>query len=136
VGFAVFLAFFRVALATATGLRNTGGDTIRLCHSLRASEWQIFTMARFPFALPYVFSGLKIGMAMSMIGIIVGEFISAQQGLGYVIMFASSTGESSPLYVALILLALLGVGLYGCVVLAELAAERWYGAPFAAAGFA
>jgi NitT/TauT family transport system permease protein len=124
-----------VALATATGLENTREDAVRLCRSLTATPWQIFTRLRFPFALPHIFTGLKIGMTMSMIGIIVGEFISAQQGLGYVIMFASSAGESAPLYAALLLLAILGIGLYACVVLAEMAAQRWYGAPFVSEGF-
>lgn len=136
VAFAVFMSFFPVALATATGLENTRAETIRLCRSLTATPWQTFMWVRLPFAIPYVFTGLKVGMTMSMIGVIVGEFISAQQGLGYVIMFASSTGESAPLYAALILLAALGVSLYGCVVLAEIAAQRWYGTPFVSEGFA
>lgn len=136
VGFAMFMAFFPIALATATGLENTRHDAVQLCRSLTASRWQIFSRVRLPFALPHVFSGLKIGMAMSMIGVIIGEFITAQQGLGYVILFASSTGASAPLYAALFLLALLGVGLYTCVLLAERAAERWYGAPFVSEGFA
>lgn len=136
VAFAVFMSFFPVALATATGLENTRGDTLRLCRSLTATPWQIFTRVRFPLALPHIFTGLKIGMTVSMIGIIVGEFISAQQGLGYVIMFASSAGESAPLYAALLLLAILGIGLYACVVLAEMVAQRWYGAPFVSEGFA
>ena len=136
VAFAVFMSFFPIALATATGLENTRAETIRLCRSLTATRWQTFTRVRFPFALPYIFAGLKIGMAMSMIGIIVGEFISAQEGLGYVIMFASSAGDSTPLYAALFLLAALGIGLYACVLLAEAAAQRWYGAPFVSEGFA
>lgn len=72
---------------------------------------------------------------MSMIDVIIGEFITAQ-GLGYVILLASSAGASAPLYAALFLLALLGVGLYSCVLLMERMAERWYGAPFVSEGFA
>jgi NitT/TauT family transport system permease protein len=71
-----------------------------------------------------------------MIGIIVGEFITGQEGLGYVIMFASSTGDSAPLYAALFLLATLGLSLYSCVLLLEKAVQRWYGAPFVSEGFA
>ena len=136
VTFAVFMSFFPIALATATGLENTRPDAIRLCQSLTASRWQVFTRVRLPFALPHIFAGLKIGMTMSMIGVIIGEFITAQQGLGYVILFASSAGASAPLYAALFLLALLGVGLYTCVLLAERLAQRWYGAPFTSEGFA
>ena len=93
IAFAVFMSFFPIAIATATGLENTRLDSVRLCRSLTASQWQIFTLVRFPFALPHIFAGLKVGMTLSMIGVIVGEFISAQQGLGYVIMFASSAGR-------------------------------------------
>ena len=69
-------------LATATGLENTRQDAVQLCRSLTASRWQIFSQVRLPFELPHIFSGLKIGMTMSMIGVIIGEFITAQQGLG------------------------------------------------------
>jgi NitT/TauT family transport system permease protein len=136
VAFAVFMSFFPIAIATATGLENTRTDAIRLCQSLTASSWQIFTQVRLPFAMPHLFTGLKVGMTMSMIGVIIGEFINAQDGLGYIIMFASSAGESAALYAALFLLAALGIGLYGCIVLIEMAAQRWYGAPFVSQGFA
>jgi NitT/TauT family transport system permease protein len=136
VAFAVFMSFFPIALATATGLENTRADAVRLCRSLTASPWQTFAKVRVPFALGHIFAGLKIGMTMSMIGIIIGEFITAQQGLGYVIMFASSAGESAPLYAALFLLACLGLGLYACVLIAELLVQRWYGAPLVSEGFA
>lgn len=136
VAFAVFMSFFPIALATATGLENTRHEAVRLCQSLTASQWQIFTRVRLPFALPYIFSGLKVGMTMSMIGAVIGEFITAQQGLGYVILFASSAGASAPLYAALFILALLGISLYACVLLAERVAQLWYGAPFVSEGFA
>jgi len=134
--FGVFMAFFPIALATATGLRNTKLEAIKLCRSLTASDWQTFTRVRIPFAAPHIFAGLKVGMTMAMIGIVVGEFITGQEGLGYVIMFASSTGESAPVYAALFLLAALGLSLYSSVLLAELAVQRWYGAPFVSEGFA
>jgi NitT/TauT family transport system permease protein len=134
--FAIFMAFFPIAVSTATGLQNTKAEAIKLCRSLTASEWQTFMKVRIPFAAPYIFAGLKVGMTMSMIGIIVGEFITGQEGLGYVIMFASSTGESAPLYAALFLLATLGLSLYSCVLLVEKLVQRWYGAPFVSEGFA
>jgi NitT/TauT family transport system permease protein len=53
-----------------------------LCRSLTASEWQMFRLARFPYAMPFVFGGMKVGVTMAMIGVIVGEFITGQAGLG------------------------------------------------------
>ena len=133
--FAVFMSFFPIAISTATGLVSTSSDALRLCRSLTATQWQTFAAVRFPFAIPSIFAGLKVGITMAMIGIIVGEFVTAQEGLGYVIMFASSAGEAALLYTALVLLCVVGLSLYGCVALAERIAQRWYGAPFAAGEF-
>lgn len=133
--FALFLSFFPVTISTATGLVGTSPDALRLCAALNASKWQSFIAIRLPFAIPSIFAGLKVGMTMAMIGVIVGEFVTAQQGLGYIIMFASSAAETALVFAALALLAVLGLALYGCVVLAEAAAQRWYGAPFASEGF-
>jgi NitT/TauT family transport system permease protein len=133
--FALFLSFFPVTISTATGLVGTNRDALRLCASLNASKWQSFIAIRLPFAIPSIFAGLKVGMTMAMIGVIVGEFVTAQRGLGYIIMFASSAAETALVFAALTLLAAVGLALYGCVVLAEAMAQRWYGAPFASEGF-
>jgi NitT/TauT family transport system permease protein len=133
--FAIFLAFFPIAISTASGLVSTNPDAIRLCRSLTATTWQTFIGVRFPFAIPYIFAGLKVGVTMAMIGVIVGEFVTAQAGLGYIIMFASSAGETALGFVAIGLLCVVGLALYGAVGLAELLMKRWYGAPIAAAGF-
>jgi len=64
----------------------------------------MFRLARFPYAMPFVFGGMKVGVTMAMIGVIVGEFITAQAGLGYIIMFASSAGETATVLAAIVLL--------------------------------
>jgi NitT/TauT family transport system permease protein len=133
--FAVFMAFFPIAISTATGLVRVKQDSIRLCRSLTASNWQTFLHVRFPFAIPSIFSGLKVGMTMALIGIIVGEFVTAQEGLGYVVLFASSAGAANVLYAALVLICAVGLVLYATVVMAETMARRWYGAPFAGGDF-
>lgn len=81
----------------------------------------LFVEARF------VFGGMKVGVTMAMIGVIVGEFITAQAGLGYIIMFASSAGETATVLAAIVLLCGIGLALYGIVALGELALLRWYG---------
>jgi NitT/TauT family transport system permease protein len=86
VAVAVFIAFFPIVVSTATGLVSAKPEVLRLCESLTASGWQAFCMVRFPYALPYVFAGMKVGVTMAMIGVVVGEFITAQHGLGYIIM--------------------------------------------------
>jgi NitT/TauT family transport system permease protein len=124
---AIFIAFFPVVVSTATGLVSAKPEVLLLCRSLTASEWQTFRLARFPYAMPFVFAGMKVGVTMAMIGVIVGEFITAQAGLGYIIMFASSAGETATVLAAIVLLCGIGLALYGIVALGELVMQRWYG---------
>jgi NitT/TauT family transport system permease protein len=124
---AIFIAFFPVVVSTATGLVSAKPEVLQLCRSLTASEWQIFRLARFPYAMPFVFAGMKVGVTMAMIGVIVGEFITAQAGLGYIIMFASSAGETATVLAAIVLLCVIGLALFGLVALGEMAVRRWYG---------
>jgi NitT/TauT family transport system permease protein len=70
--------------------------------------------------MPFIFAGMKVGVTMAMIGVIVGEFITAQIGLGYIIMFASSAGETATVLAAIVLLCVAGLVLYGIVAFAEL----------------
>jgi NitT/TauT family transport system permease protein len=126
--FAVFISFFPVVVATLTGLLSVDRDLLRLCRAVGASQRQTYLQVRFPAAVPHIFSGLKIAVTFSMIGVIVGEFITAQSGLGYMIMFAASQAEMELILAAIVLLCVIGLALYGLVVLAERAALRRYGA--------
>ena len=124
--FALFISFFPVVISTAAGLINTDRYMIRLARSLTASDWQIFVNIRFPGALPHIFSGLKIAVTLSIIGVIVGEFITSQAGLGYLIVFATSRAETAAIMAAIIVLCVIGLVLYGAVALAERLMLRWY----------
>jgi len=132
----LFIAFFPIVVSTATGLVSANPEVLQLCRSLTASEWQMFRLARFPYAMPYIFAGMKVGVTMAMIGVIVGEFITAQAGLGYIIMFASSAGETATVLAAVALLCAIGLVLFGLVALAELAMQHWYGGEMPTGGIA
>jgi NitT/TauT family transport system permease protein len=124
--FAVFIAFFPVVIATMAGLRCTPPEMMRLCRGLTATRWQIFSSVCLPYAVPVLFSGMKIAVTFAIIGVIIGEFISAQKGLGYIIIFASSEADTALILAAIVMLCAIGLGLYGLVVLAErLALRRW-----------
>jgi NitT/TauT family transport system permease protein len=127
VAFAAFVSFFPIVISAALGFASTEATTLRLCRSLTASEWQSFVMVRFPFALPAIFSGMKIAMTMAIIGVIIGEFISAKAGLGFYILYASSRMETGIIFAALFVLCVIGVGLFGAVALAEMLVRRVYG---------
>jgi NitT/TauT family transport system permease protein len=130
--FAFFLSFFPIAIASTAGLVSTDPSLLRLCRALRASWWQTLLQLRLPYAVPFVFSGLKIGSTMAVIGVIVGEFITGNQGLGYIIMFAASNMESALMVGAMLLLCVLGTAIYAAVVVLEMLAGRRYGRPQAA----
>jgi NitT/TauT family transport system permease protein len=126
VTFSVFICFFPILIATAAGLRAVETNMLRLCRSLRMSEWQILIRIRFPTSPPYIFSGMKVAVTLAIIGVIVGEFIASQQGLGYLILFASSRQQTDLSLACIVVLCVVGLVLYGLVVLAEKAVMAFY----------
>ncbi len=79
---ALFVAFFPMVISTVSGLNAADPAILRLCDSLTATRWQVFFKVRLPYSLPFMFKGMKISMTLAIIGVIVGEFITSQQGLG------------------------------------------------------
>jgi NitT/TauT family transport system permease protein len=128
IAFSVFIAFFPVVIATTAGFLSVDKGLLRLCRSLTATEWQVFTSVRFPAALPHIFSGMKIAITLAIIGVIIGEFITAQAGLGYLIIFATARADTEVSMAAIVVLCICGLLLYGLVALAESVANRFYSA--------
>ncbi|MEH2473360.1 NitT/TauT family transport system permease protein [Nitrobacteraceae bacterium AZCC 2161] len=126
--FGVFISFFPVVVATLTGLMSVDRDLLRLCKAVGADESRIYAKVRFPAAVPHLFSGLKIAITFAMIGVIVGEFITAQAGLGYMILFAASQAEMTLIFASIVVLCVIGLILYGLIVVAESLALKKYGA--------
>jgi ABC-type nitrate/sulfonate/bicarbonate transport system permease component len=124
--FSVFIGFFPVLVSTISGLQATDRTYERMGHSLMASRLQIFLRIKFPFALPFIFSGLRIGVTFGIIGVILGEFMAAERGLGYVIMFAASNFETALLLAAILLLLFVGIALFAIVLAIEWLAMSVY----------
>ncbi len=127
VTFSIFISFFPILIATAAGLQSLPLDMLRLCRSVGASDWQILLFVRFPMALPFVFSGMKIASTLAIIGIIVGEFIASRAGLGYLILFASSRQQMDLSLACIAVLCVIGLLLYGLTALAERLFAIWHG---------
>lgn len=123
---AFLVSFFPVVINTATGLNAVEEELLDLVRYLHASKWQIFAKIRFPNALPYLFSGLKVCSTMCVVGAIVGEFIASDRGLGYIIINSQYTMDSPPIFSALIVVSVLGVALFGVVSFLEKASMPWY----------
>lgn len=113
------ICFLPILLTTARGLREVDPDLVDLVRCLRASRWQVFTKIQLPGSLPYVFSGMKVAVVLAVAGAIVGEFIASEEGLGYLMLQVQVTLDTAAMFMAVLLITLVGVVLYGLVLLLE-----------------
>jgi NitT/TauT family transport system permease protein len=111
------IGFFPVVINTAVGLRQVEADMLDLGRVFNAPKWKIFVKIRIPNALPYILSALKITATAAVVGAIVGEFVASQKGLGYVIVTTQSSMNTSVAFASLIWISIVGLLLYGAVVL-------------------
>lgn len=122
-----FISFFPIVIATTSGLVETDPGALKLCRSLRASRFQTLIGVRLPYALPFIFSGLKVASTMALIGVVVGEFISSRIGLGHLIMNASSRIDTAQVLASIVALCVLGLGMFALTHLAQLwCRKRWW----------
>jgi NitT/TauT family transport system permease protein len=117
--------FFPVLVNTIVGIRSVDPDLLALMRSLRASRWQIFTLLELPAALPVLFGGLKVGVALSVIGAVVGEFVGADRGLGFLVNLARSLFDTPLMFVALLTLMFIALTLYALVSALEGWLLKW-----------
>jgi NitT/TauT family transport system permease protein len=110
------ISFFPILLTTARGFREVEPDLLDLVRSLRGSRWQVFSKIQLPGALPYIFSGMKVGAILAVAGAIVGEFLGSSSGLGYLMLQVQVTLDTASMFMAVILITLIGVVLYGIVL--------------------
>jgi NitT/TauT family transport system permease protein len=103
------------------GLRRVDPDAIKLFASLGATSWQVFTRLRLPTGLPYILTGLRVGIVFATVGAVIAEFVTANQGLGALIMVAQGNFDTRLMFAVIIVLTLLGVALYEILHLFE----RW-----------
>jgi NitT/TauT family transport system permease protein len=115
------IVFFPVLVNTIVGIRSVDSGLKTLMCSLRASRWQTFVLLEVPAAMPVLLGGLKIGVTLSVIGAVVGEFVGADRGLGYLINLSKGLFNTPLLFAALITLSIISLSLYLIVT----GLERW-----------
>ena len=115
------ICVFPILLTTARGLREIEPDLMDLVRALNGSRWQLFTKIQLPGSLPYIFSGMKVAAILAVAGAVVGEFLGSDKGLGYLMLQVQVTLDTPAMFMAVILITLIGVLLYGIV----LGLERW-----------
>ncbi len=112
---AALIVFFPVLVNTVVGVRSVPQDLRELMRSLRATRWQTFSRLEIPAALPVLLGGLKIGATLSVIGAVVGEFVGADEGLGFLVNIGRGLYDTALVFVAVFLLIAMALGLYGLV---------------------
>ncbi len=109
---AFLISFFPIVIDTAVGLRSVSPEMIDLVRSMGANRLQVFTKIRLPTSLPYMFSGLKVAATLAVVGAVVGEFVGADKGLGYLLLVANSYLDTPLAFATIVVLTVIGILLY------------------------
>lgn len=120
------VCFFPIAVNTIDGLRAVEPELLNLLRTLGASRLQRFRMARAPAALPFVFSGLKVAAAFSVLGAVFGEWVGANAGLGYEILILNNQSATADMFAVIAVLSVVGIAMFALVATAERIALPWY----------
>ena len=120
------ICFFPIVIQTSVGLRSVPAEMLDLARSMGSSRTQMFWRFRFPHALPSIFGGLKIAITLALIGAIVGEYVGASEGLGYLLTVASGQLNTSLVFATIFVLVIVGVILYGAVNFLERVTVKWH----------
>ena len=107
------------------GLRATPKELLELAHSLKATRTQILFKVQFPAALPFVITGAKVAITLAVIGAVIGEFVGSSEGLGFLLLTATSQLDTPLAFAALFALSILGVLVYLMVEGVELLIAPW-----------
>ncbi|HXC32996.1 MAG TPA: ABC transporter permease [Verrucomicrobiae bacterium] len=106
------MCFFPIAVNTLDGLSSVDSELIRLLRTFGAGPWQVMSLAAFPAALPSIFSGVRVAMALSVIGAVVGEWVGSTHGLGYLMLHFENRGETAGLFATVTVLTIMGIILF------------------------
>jgi ABC-type nitrate/sulfonate/bicarbonate transport system permease component len=119
------MCFFPVAVNTVDGLSSVNPELIRLLRTFGAGPWSILRKAALPSALPRIFSGVRVAMALSVVGAVVGEWVGSTRGLGYLMLHFENSGETAGLFATVTVLTVMGIILFFLVGWVENWAISW-----------
>jgi len=123
---AFLISFFPIVIDAAVGLRSMSGEMRDLARSMGASRLQVFAQFRLPTSLPYLFSGLKVAATLAVAGAVVGEFVGADKGLGYLLLVTNSNLETALMFATLFALTFIGLAFFYAVEFLEALLIPWH----------
>jgi len=121
-----FISIFPIVIQTVLGLKSVERDEVDLIRTMSAKPLDVFVKIRVPNALPHFFAGLKVSVTLALIGAIVGEFIGADRGLGYLLQYANNELNTPLLFAAIVYLIGLGGALFLAVIYLEKLMIPWH----------
>jgi ABC-type nitrate/sulfonate/bicarbonate transport system permease component len=119
------ICFFPIAVNTLDGLRAVDPAQVKMLRTLGAGRWALLRRLELPSALPYLFSGAKIAVAVAVIGAVFGELVGSDAGLGHAIQVGMAQLLTARVFAAVVLLSAMAIALFGLVSLAERRAVPW-----------
>ncbi len=122
----IYTVFFPVLVNTIGGLTRVKYEYVEMMESIQASKWHTFKKLRFPNALPNIASGLKVAAPNTVIGVVIAELFAGNTGLGYLVISSSSKMIMPLLFSALVWMGVIGVILYGLIIMVEKLTRPWY----------
>jgi NitT/TauT family transport system permease protein len=126
---ALLLVFFPIAANLTEGLTQVNPDMLRLLRSYRAGRWQTFVKLRLPHAVSYLVAGMKIAAPLALIGAVVGEFVGANRGIGFVILDAAARLQTVEMLAGIVYVGLTGTALFLAVEALERRLGPWLAVP-------
>jgi putative hydroxymethylpyrimidine transport system permease protein len=122
---AAIIIFFPITVSLLEGFKNCGTEYVVLFRLMGAGFWTRLRLLYWPWALPYFFSGLKVGVTVATIGAVIGEWVGSQQGLGYLMIQANARLRVDMVFAAILWLSLMGLGMWKLVNILEHRVIRW-----------
>jgi NitT/TauT family transport system permease protein len=120
------IAFFPIVVTTVLGLRSADPELVSLMRTLNASEAEILRKIRMPSALPHLFASFRVSAPLAVIGALVGEFVGASAGMGFLLVSARSRIDTEMVFLMVVLSAILGILAFSAVVALERRYVRWH----------
>src|SRR5207302_1643036 len=122
----IFLgAVFPMLINARDGVKTTPQNLLNAARSFGASEWQIFKSVVFPSTVPFILTGLRLGVGRALVGVLVGELYAATAGIGFMITVAGATFQTDKVFVGILVFAITGVILTAVLDRSERRFDKW-----------
>ena len=120
------ISFFPIVVNTVDGMRSVDSDMHKMMRTMGGNRWSIFLQVQLPVSMPYLFSGLRVAIAVSVIGAVIGEWVGSSEGLGYLMIRSKPQFQTERVFAAITILSVMGIALFALIGLLERLLIPWW----------